>query len=100
MEYIEKHFPFFHYFDTIIYSYEVGMIKPDKAIFCYALDQIQSSAEECAFIDDTVENVLSAEALGIRSFQFITPHYLQESGERNKRSSINHVLLNDSNIME
>ncbi len=100
IEYIEKQFPFFHYFDHIIYSYKVGMIKPDKKIFRYTLKKIRSRAKDCVFIDDTIENVRSAEALGIRSYRFIFPHYLQtaQENEESIHYPIQQILLDDFNM--
>ena len=100
MEYIEKHFPFFHYFDHIIYSYRVGMIKPDIKIFHYTLNKIQSRAEDCVFIDDTIENILAAETVGIRSYQFVFPHYIQRADEESMRFPIQHVLLDHPNMKD
>lgn len=93
MEYIEKEYPFFHYFDHIIYSYEIGMIKPEKQIFRYTLNKIGCDAKECVFIDDTDENVQSAEEYGIRSYRFIYPNYIQRGYLETERFSIENVLL-------
>ncbi|MCJ7811967.1 HAD-IA family hydrolase, partial [bacterium] len=95
MVYIESHFPFFHFFNHIVYSYQVGMSKPDKEIFHYTLNKISSRVEECVFIDDTDENVESAEELGIQSFRFIPPKYLQRIHERASHNSIENVFLGD-----
>ena len=97
MQYIEKQFPFFHHFDHIFYSFEIGLIKPDKAIYQYTLDQIQSDPGECVFIDDTDDNVRSAGELGIRSYRFLYPHYLQELYEGSTVLSIQNVLLDYQN---
>jgi putative hydrolase of the HAD superfamily len=52
-------------FDAVVISSEVGLRKPDPAIFQHALDLIGLSPEECAFIDDIEHNVRAAEELGI-----------------------------------
>lgn len=93
MQYIEKHFPFFHYFDHVFYSYKIGMIKPDLAIFRHVLNELQSDARECVFIDDTDENVRSAEKVGIRSYCFVYPNYLQKSCIGTEWLFIEDVLL-------
>ena len=57
----------FHYFAN---SYQIGVNKPDKRIFLTALEKSKSKPEETLFIDDSIENVKSAEQLGIHIIQF------------------------------
>jgi putative hydrolase of the HAD superfamily len=52
-------------FDHVVISGEVGLRKPDPAIFEHALELIGLPAGECAFIDDIDHNVRAAERLGI-----------------------------------
>lgn len=52
-------------FDAVVISSEVGLRKPDPAIFRHALDLIGLPPQECAFIDDIEHNVRAAEELGI-----------------------------------
>jgi putative hydrolase of the HAD superfamily len=52
-------------FDGVVISGEVGLRKPDPAIFRHALELIGVPGPECAFVDDIVHNVRAAEALGI-----------------------------------
>ena len=54
--------PLFHSF---IVSSEVGMVKPDAEIYNHALNSLGSSAHETIFIDDSEENIIGAEAVGI-----------------------------------
>jgi FMN phosphatase YigB (HAD superfamily) len=56
-----------------IVSGDVGVRKPDHAIFRIALATIGASPEECVFIDDRAANVAAAAALGITALQFV-PH--------------------------
>lgn len=58
------------YFDFIILSYEVGMVKIDKGIFRIALDKFSLKPEECIFIDDRERNVKAAWELGINVILF------------------------------
>lgn len=67
---IEKNEEFFSLFDDIIISAEIGMIKPDKEIFDYFLTKHNTEADKCIFIDDQEQNVLAAEKIGIKSFQY------------------------------
>lgn len=52
-------------FDAVILSHEVGMLKPDPAIYTYTLGVLGVQPEEAIFIDDLRENVEAAEKLGI-----------------------------------
>lgn len=54
-------------FDFVVDSSEVGMRKPNPAIFEKALAIGKFSPEEVLFLDDYEGNVIAAEALNIRS---------------------------------
>ena len=58
------------FFDEIIISSVVGMVKPDADIYQYALKKINCRPEEALFIDDTKINVDAAIALGINGFLY------------------------------
>lgn len=57
-------------FDVIIYSAEVHLAKPDPAIYYLALKQVGVQPAEAIFVDDFVENVEAAAALGIHAVRF------------------------------
>ena len=61
-----------HYdpFDHRILSYEVGLWKPDEAIYQHALKVVGVAPKEAVFIDDQEKNVLAAESLGIHGIAF------------------------------
>lgn len=52
-------------FDAIVISGEVGMRKPEQAIYLHTLDQIGLSAAEAVFVDDFPHNVAAAVDLGM-----------------------------------
>jgi len=52
-------------FDTVVISGEVGIRKPDPAIFSLAVDRIGLPAATCVFVDDLDTNILAAEAAGM-----------------------------------
>jgi putative hydrolase of the HAD superfamily len=58
-------------FDGVVISSEVGLRKPDPAIFQHALELIALPAEECAFVDDIEHNVRAAEELGITGVHYV-----------------------------
>lgn len=66
-------------FNEIIISAEVRIAKPDHAIYKMMLARLDVSPEEAVFIDDFVENIEAARALGMHAIQFQTPEQaLQE----------------------
>lgn len=58
--------PFAELFDDVVDSHEVGMRKPDPAIYHLALERLGAAAGRTAFLDDIASNVATAERLGMR----------------------------------
>jgi epoxide hydrolase-like predicted phosphatase len=52
-------------FDTIVDSHEVGMRKPNPAIYQLTMDRLGATATRTAFLDDLEANVEAANALGM-----------------------------------
>jgi epoxide hydrolase-like predicted phosphatase len=52
-------------FDVVVISGEVGLRKPEPAIFEMTLDRLGLPAPQCAFVDDLPHNVEAAAALGL-----------------------------------
>jgi putative hydrolase of the HAD superfamily len=57
-------------FDYVLLSHELGMRKPDRAIYQLALQRLQAQPESTLFVDDDPVNVEAAEALGMRGVVF------------------------------
>jgi len=53
--------------DVIIYSYEVGLAKPDPKVYRLLCDRLAVSPGEVVFLDDRPENVKGASELGIHA---------------------------------
>lgn len=53
------------YFDSIIISSELGVLKPNKLMYQSALDNLNLKPEECIFLDDNIDNCIGAKKLGI-----------------------------------
>lgn len=64
------------FFDKVYYSYEIGLRKPNPAIFEMVINENNLVPNETLFIDDTLEHVKSAESLGL-----ITYHIKPSNGE-------------------
>jgi len=57
-----------YYFDSMYWSYEEKMMKPDAAFFRYVLDKEQIFPGETLFVDDGKRNITAAEKTGIHTF--------------------------------
>lgn len=57
-----------HYLDSSYLSYLLKVMKPDPAIFRYAMDQEGAQPENSLFIDDSAANTASAATLGMHTF--------------------------------
>jgi putative hydrolase of the HAD superfamily len=69
-EYLMKRHRFMHWFDYSVASYAVGLRKPEPEIYRTVLERAGVSPQEAIFIDDILEHVQAARALGLRAHQF------------------------------
>src|SRR5262249_24209129 len=60
-------YSFDEFFDPIIYSHEVGLAKPDPAVFRLACARTGVGPDERIFIDDVGDHVAAARDLGIHA---------------------------------
>lgn len=68
-----KRFPFFNEFDGYIFSYEQKALKPDEKIY-RALEKLSGCcADQIVYIDDILENVLTARRLGWIAIEYKDP---------------------------
>ncbi|MCB9100684.1 MAG: HAD family phosphatase [Anaerolineales bacterium] len=66
-------YPFIDYFDGVVISSEVGLMKPDPKIYYLAADSIEVSPAEALFIDDFIENIEGARQVGMQTIHFKHP---------------------------
>jgi glucose-1-phosphatase len=57
-------------FDVIVISAEVKIMKPDPRIYHLALERLGVQAAEAIFLDDFIENIHAAQALGLIGVHF------------------------------
>jgi glucose-1-phosphatase len=69
-EMIRDNYPLLRHFDSLILSYEVGVMKPAPLIYQRAIQEARCLAEECFFTDDMPEYVEGARREGIDAVQF------------------------------
>lgn len=55
------------YFDELILSGALGIVKPDKRIYEIAAEKLAVETQDCLFFDDVVRNVEGARATGMNS---------------------------------
>jgi len=58
------------WFDTVVVSCEVGIAKPDPAIYRLCLSRIGTRPHDALFVDDRPENLEAATWLGLQTFHF------------------------------
>lgn len=75
---MRQRFDFLRLFDDIIVSGEVGLIKPDPAIYDLTLRRIGYHASECVFIDDSEANCRAAKDKGLVTILFKNPAQLSD----------------------
>ncbi|MGD1019619.1 MAG: HAD family phosphatase [Verrucomicrobiia bacterium] len=73
MDYILERYTFLDDFDAHILSHEVGLLKPDAAIYRYTLDKYGLTAERTVFLDDLATNVEGARRVGMQAIHFLNP---------------------------
>ncbi|MEV0291993.1 HAD family phosphatase [Nocardia sp. NPDC050710] len=60
--------------DPIVISAEVGLRKPDPAIFELAVDRLGMRPDQVLFVDDSMDNVAGARRAGLRALLHTDPH--------------------------
>ena len=68
--YVLESYPVVKHFDGRVFSYEVGAIKPDPAIYNIALEQHGLDASTTLYIDDLPQNITTGRSLGLPSHQY------------------------------
>lgn len=58
--------------DTIVISAEEGLVKPDERIYHRTMERLQVQPQQAIFVDDRIENVEAARALGLKGIHFRT----------------------------
>ena len=67
---LEAKFNFLKDFDVAVFSYEVGVLKPDKRIFEELIKRAQVKPEEIIYSDDSEEKLAGALELDIQAFVY------------------------------
>jgi FMN phosphatase YigB (HAD superfamily) len=70
MDYVFQHYPFLLEFDAHVLSHEVGLLKPDPAIFQYAVKTYGLTPDRTVFLDDIAANAEAARHAGFKAVHF------------------------------
>jgi FMN phosphatase YigB (HAD superfamily) len=82
VEHIRRNFPFFRNFDGHIYSYEVGVMKPEAGIY-EALEKLAGRrGADIVYLDDRPENVAAGAVRGWRAILHETPEQSRAAVEK------------------
>jgi putative hydrolase of the HAD superfamily len=63
---------FLDHFDHVTFSCELGLFKPQPAIYQHSIDGLRVAPGEILFIDDKIENIDGAKAVGMQAELFTT----------------------------
>lgn len=67
---MEREFSWLLRFDVLVWSYRLGITKPNPAIYLHTLKKLGAPPEETLFLDDRAVNVDAALALGMKALVF------------------------------
>ena len=70
IRHVRQTFAWLDQFHHQTFSAEVGLVKPDPAIYEHSLRGVGVAASEALFVDDKERNVQGAQGVGIRAIQF------------------------------
>ena len=68
--YICDSYPVMELFESPTTSFAARALKPENEIYEYALRQVGMQPAQCLFIDDKIENIQGAEAIGMSAIHF------------------------------
>ena len=75
---IEKRYLFPSLVNGAVYSFDVGVRKPEKEIYEIAMQRANANPQECLFIDDLLVNIQAAKQIGIEGIHFISSEQLKQ----------------------
>ena len=67
---IFERYPEFALFEHQILSFEVGMLKPNPAIYRYAIDTFRLNPENTIYVDDQSQNIATGKSMGFQCWQY------------------------------
>ena len=77
LDYLRPRFSWLAQFDHLTWSCELGVVKPDPAIYLHTVKKLNVSPDRALFIDNLQKNIAGAEAIGLNAALFENPEQLQ-----------------------
>src|SRR5271154_2840164 len=77
LQYMRPRFPWLDQFDHLTWSCELGVVKPDPAIYLHTVKKLKVSPDKALFIDNLEKNTAGAEAVGLQAALFQNVEQLQ-----------------------
>ena len=77
LDYLRPRFSWLSQFDWLTWSCELGVVKPDPAIYLHTVKKLNVSPERALFIDNLQKNIDGAEAIGLHAALFENVEQLQ-----------------------
>ncbi len=71
LRYMRQEFAWLRHFTHLTWSCELGIVKPDPAIYHYTCEKLGIAPAEALFVDDKPENVRGAEEAGLKALRFL-----------------------------
>jgi putative hydrolase of the HAD superfamily len=75
--YLLPRFSWLSQFDHLTWSCELGVVKPDPAIYLHTIKKLGVSPDQALFIDNLEKNIVGAEAVGLHAALFQNVEQLQ-----------------------
>jgi putative hydrolase of the HAD superfamily len=76
--YMRQEFGWLSHFHHHTWSCELGIGKPDPAIYIHTCEQLDLLPSETLFLDDKAENIAAAEKVGLNAIQFSSIEQLRK----------------------
>ena len=74
---MRRRFDVFDLFDGIVVSAEIGIVKPDPAVYRYLVERFGLEAPSCLFVDDVEANVGAASSIGMQAVHYLSGRQLR-----------------------
>jgi putative hydrolase of the HAD superfamily len=82
LDYMRPRFPWLAQFDYLTFSCDLGIVKPDPAIYLHTVKKLGVAPEQALFIDNLETNITGAEAVGLHAALFQNVEQLQKDLSR------------------
>ena len=77
LDYLRPRFSWLEQFDQLTWSCDLGVVKPDPAIYLHTIKKLNVKPEQALFIDNLQKNIVGAEAVGLNAALFENVEQLQ-----------------------